>query len=280
MRQLVLCYNTYKLFNFIPLQPKIDLVMAKGRKPRWKRISFENGIVIYELLHWKYFDDFIQSKLLNTKNYIYRGQRNDAWQLEPTLIRQVRKSRIPYAIILKNHLENFKYSSRGRASYLKEILNDENELWSIGQHNQLVTPLLDFTYSPYVAAYFAFYQESFESNFRIVYALSQNHVINQINDLVELYKPLSGHNPRLLNQSGLFVKFKVNDPLETCISRFCLANPDLPKKGKLMIIRIPNRDREVCLKSLNKMNINHNSLFPDLYGASIYCNTMLDIDNY
>lgn len=254
--------------------------MPKGRKPRWTKVSHKNGIAVYELLHWKYFDDFVQIKWLDNKNYVFRGQMNESWQLEPSLIRQVRKSRRGYNDILKEHLDNFRYSSRGRATYLKDIINNDNELWSIGQHNQLATPLLDFTYSPYVAAYFAFYEKSNESDYRVVFAISQSHLKTQIKDAVELYKPLSGHNPRLLNQSGLFVKFKEKDTLETSISNYCIANPADGKRVKLFKIKIPNTERDICLKSLNKMNINHNSLFPDLYGASIYCNTMLDITNY
>ncbi|UCE47464.1 MAG: hypothetical protein JSW47_17935, partial [Phycisphaerales bacterium] len=44
--------------------------------------------------------------------------------------------------------------------------------------------------------------------------------------------------------------------------------------------KIPDRDRDACLKALNRMNINHMTLFPDLYGASEYCNMDLQIDYY
>ena len=48
----------------------------------------------------------------------------------------------------------------------------------------------------------------------------------------------------------------------------------------LMKLLVPNADRTDCLKTLNRMNINHLTLFPDLYGASKYCNLYGEIDKY
>lgn len=254
--------------------------MAKGRKPRWVDEGYNKGIKTYSISSWKYFHDFIQEHLLDNKNYVFRGQRHESWNLEPTLNRQLKSlSTINFNKKVAEHLENFKYSIRGRADFIKDIISFDDEIWAVGQHNFLATPFLDFTFSPYVAAYFAFYEKSNDSNYRIIYALSQKHVSDQINDKVYLYKPQSGHNPRLLNQSGLFVKFKDKDNLETIIKNYMISNPT-DNKIKLYKIKILNSERVVCLKSLNKMNLNHNSLFPDLFGASIYCNTMLEIDKY
>lgn len=254
--------------------------MARGRKPKWTRKRYDDGIVTYTLSYWKYFHDFIQEIIKDNKNYVFRGQRNESWKLEPTLNRQlIGLSESKFDKKVKDHLNNFKYSIRGRAEFLKEIISDENELWALGQHNFLVTPLLDFTYSPYVAAYFSFYEESDESEFRTIYALSQNHTQKDVQDEVELYKPLSGHNPRLLNQSGLFVKFKTKDYLEEIIKNYIITKAT-KRTIKLYKIRVPNSERIECLKSLNRMNINHNSLFPDIFGASIFCNTMLEIEKY
>jgi hypothetical protein len=47
-----------------------------------------------------------------------------------------------------------------------------------------------------------------------------------------------------------------------------------------MKITIPNGNRVDCPKSLNRMNINHLTLFPDMYGASKHCNHAAQMQLY
>jgi hypothetical protein len=56
----------------------------------------------------------------------------------------------------RKQLKNFRLSIRGRVD--NGILSDTNdeELWAIGQHHGLATPLLDWSLAPYVALFFAF----------------------------------------------------------------------------------------------------------------------------
>lgn len=46
----------------------------------------------------------------------------------------------------------------------------------------------------------------------------------------------------------------------------------------LLRIEIPESDRAQCLRALNRMNINHLSLFPDLTGASRATNVRTELD--
>ncbi len=92
---------------------------------------------------------------------------------------------------------------------------------------------------------------------------------------VEFIRPLSDENPKLVSQAGLFTHVHGSDVKEWVQKNF------RGEKGYiLMKLRIPNKDREDCLRALNRMNINHLSLFPDLYGASKYCNLYNEIENY
>ena len=49
---------------------------------------------------------------------------------------------------------------------------------------------------------------------------------------------------------------------------------------ELIKIVIPKAGAKDCLRYLNRMNINHATLFPDLYGASLFCNMELQISKY
>lgn len=96
--------------------------------------------------------------------------------MEPTLNRVIKVDEDHEKLIAK-HLENFKYDTRGRrGNNLKELTEDE--WWSLGQHHVLSTPLLDWTNSPYVAAFFALSEdfECSEDNYCAVYAIRKRQV--------------------------------------------------------------------------------------------------------
>jgi len=93
---------------------------------------------------------------------------------------------------------------------------------------------------------------------------------------VDLVRPFSDDNPRLISQGGLFTRSPDGVDLETWVKERCLGE----KSYVLIKVTIPNKDRLFALRSLNRMNVNHLSLFPDLFGASQFCNLDLMIDKY
>jgi hypothetical protein len=92
-----------------------------------------------------------------------------------------------------------------------------------------------------------------------------------------LVRPLSDDNHRLVNQGGLFTRLKSEESLESWVMN---NHPESDDGMSLLKILIPNDDRDLCLRTLNRMNINPLSLFPDLTGASRYCNLVSEVDNY
>jgi hypothetical protein len=192
-----------------------------------------------------------------------------------------------------DHLESFKYATRGRRGLNPaELL--ENEWWALGQHFGLATPLLDWTRSPFAAAYFAFEEFTTEAlEYRIVYGLDQNAVLQKNKELnenqsyehgrppvLEFIDPMSDENPRLVSQGGIFTRTPIGTSIEQWVERTFADSADSADSSDavLLKIEIPNGNRLPCLSALNRMNINHLSLFPDLSGASRSTNLKLEID--
>lgn len=253
-----------------------------------------NHLFEIELSSWRVFHDFVNMYFNKIHFAFWRGQAAAKWPLESSLDRRLGANRKNVMARIA-HLNRFRLASRGRRGPNAKSEMSENDWWALGQHFGLSTPLLDWTSSPFVALYFAFVHESTDGDdHRAVWAIHQyaveerNGVIradhkdpNTRPPIVEFIFPLSDENPRLVSQGGVFTRGPDGQTLE----EWAAQDPAGPAKhgaiiGHISKIRIPNTDRDECLRQLNRMNINHLSLFPDLYGASKYCNLALDVTNY
>jgi hypothetical protein len=91
--------------------------------------------------------------------------------------------------------------------------------------------------------------------------------------VVDIIEPMSDENQRLVSQGGCFTRAPIGTPIEKWVSETFEGSTD----AVLIRIELPNDDRLSCLQALNRMNINHLSLFPDLTGASRSTNLRLEI---
>jgi len=94
---------------------------------------------------------------------------------------------------------------------------------------------------------------------------------------VRVVRPLSDENASLVNQRGVLLRCPPGMSLEDAVRDTFSGET---RYMHLIKLTVPNKDRTVCLRFLNRMNISHLSLFPDLAGASAYCNTDLAIRDY
>lgn len=255
-----------------------------------KPLSYNNCIEEKQAENWNDFFKFITSNL-DYKHFIWRGQADSSWPLLPTLDRMLNEiGKNGNEDLINGHLKKFKYATRGRRGNHPSVLENDNDWWALGQHNGLATPLLDWTRSPFVAAYFAFVTKSDSSTtYRSVYGLSQHTVEKKSSeiaekhngsnrpDIIEFIEPLTDENIRLVNQNGLFTRSPYGEDIEGWVKNNFDGKDN---KVRLWKINIPESERLIVLRSLNRMNINHLTLFPDLYGAGKFVNVDLEVDKY
>jgi hypothetical protein len=283
--------------------------------------NVKSGVLTKTLNSWKEFVDFVKDPEQSWSTLIYRGQANAAWKVTSTLDRL--EQRFPVKPNLEKddwsyykcprvdrvrQLERFKDIARNRLTVpIPET--EENEWWAMAQHHGMATPMLDWTYSPFVALYFAFDQEmcycsgeSEKPESRAIFALA-HHLITaeeRPKDHPMPFAPRCTGNHRLTSQWGLFLKMP--EPkydaknyvqpmdLEAYVSKqFAGDTYQEPSAGGLgnphprivlqkFTIRDQDKDRFECLRFLDHMNINRASLFPDLDGAAQYVNDLWEVN--
>ena len=112
-------------------------------------IQFKDGFGTIEVANWRIFADFVDDNNKHLKGYIFRGQPRSSFKLEPTFLRSYKERPAKYHESLRSRLRRFRLNIRGRLSLTDREAISENEIWALGQHNGLATPLLDWTASPW-----------------------------------------------------------------------------------------------------------------------------------
>lgn len=102
--------------------------------------------------------------------FIFRGQSTVSWMLKASIYRIAE-----LYVATGEHLERFKKYSVGRIDNIEKY--SDKELWAIGQHFGLKTPLLDWTVSAAIALYFSF-ESKIENNenYAGFYAINANEI--------------------------------------------------------------------------------------------------------
>ena len=110
-------------------------------------------------ISWDDFKNEASTRLERQQAYIFRGQANSEWLLSTSIHRtgQVRTQKdfsFYFDKIIQAALEPVEAWDGSRRDLKNEF--QMAEFLALLQHNGFPTPLLDWTFSPYIAAYFAF----------------------------------------------------------------------------------------------------------------------------
>lgn len=183
------------------------------------------------------------------------------------------------------HKQAFLHALAGRRGTNPRQLAD-HELWALGQHIGLHTPLLDWTTSPYVALFFAYAHcnpDDYSGN-RVLFALNVTRIHEKQESTstnpmcLEVIRYTSDENHLMHCQGGLFTSVK---PLEMDVEQWVLEFfPKSYDHSTLIRFEFVDSMRDEVLRQLDWMNINYLSLFPDVYGSAMHSNLRLEIPGY
>lgn len=158
---------------------------------------------------------------------------------------------------------------RHAVSYLPTIPQELSDwdLLAIAQHHGLATRLLDWTFNPLTAAYFAI--EDLDEDGAVYAHYSESLAVNpntypdphSVTGIARLMP--SSIVPRILRQGGIFT---LHGPPET------MMDVALPAGDRLERLVIPASAKREIATQLSHYGVNRMSLFPDLDGLSRHIN--------
>jgi hypothetical protein len=169
-------------------------------------------------------------------------------------------------------------SARTRHIFNLQNPNENGAFFNLVQHHGYPTPLLDWTYSPYVAAFFAYRGISDEeadkadANAKVRIQVfdqaqwktdwSQGNLLVYPGLHLSIGEFLSIENERMIPQQAASTMTNIDD-----IESYIRNKEASVNKTYLSAIDLPVRERRQVVRDLRYMGITAGSLFPGLDGA-------------
>ena len=197
--------------------------------------------------------------------FLFRGHSDPSWRLIPTFDRMfANQSRSRRLLIADELLDRFTRALEGFSIPDEARKNDSLRL-ALGQHYGLPTRLLDWTESPYIAAFFAFNRTALWGavDQRVtIWVLDSENPIWSTHYGVEILDVPSFGNQRIRNQSG---KFTLSKTPFSALEDYVQAHGD---DRALQRYTLPASESTRALSDLDAMGIHHATVYPEIEGAA------------
>jgi len=197
--------------------------------------------------------------------YLFRGVGDGDWTLSTTFDRRFAEVPLERRMRLWDDLITEWRQGCVDAGVPATVTDDDRALWALGQHYGLPTRMLDWSMSPYVAAFFAFRSQllSAAGGHRqvAVWVLHLNDPIWSGGG-VEIVAAPALADSRLRNQGGRFTLCRAS---VACLEDYAAR---LTADVALTRCLIPASEAALALGDLDAMGITAHELFPDLTGLA------------
>lgn len=250
---------------------KTDLGTSGEAKMPKSLASEPSGVrVLDDVKSWTHFKQVAAS--IERGRYIFRGQPS-TWRLRTAFHRTKRKD---LARFMDTDIPRLHQVLSGQTKHLFNLSDalQNGAFWNLIQHHGYPTPLLDWSHSPFVAAFFAYRNKALDDEdnpFVRIYMfdrLSWCEDFGQLGKIspamphFSILEPLALENSRLVPQQALSSVTNLDD-----IESYLQMREQEKGKTYLTAFDLPASDMNAALSELIMMGISAGSLFPGLDGV-------------
>jgi hypothetical protein len=194
--------------------------------------------------------------------FLFRGQSDSRWELLPTIDRIRSFASVDQRAAVAERVLNAFSIEAGGMRDARSVPDDLEHVEEVARHSGLPTRLLDWTSSPYIAAYYAYRDIALNTRndsqgHVAIWRLDKNKISEEMAQHFEVVNAQYYDNIRAIAQRSVFTRSRTTPANFQRLIGQCLVRIDIPRQFW-----------KDAMVHLDLMNINSSSLFHSLDGAA------------